>query len=158
MSHCSLDPAKDGLITSNAAYAAKVIAANANVQTTITQGAALVLGKTALTAAIERSILTSVGKKYAKAYPVAPAARRRLLQASPSTAATVDLTNPTVVADLLTQSIAAAQASGAITAAAAATAQSSVAIVSAAVANINAAVSKPRCSVSLLEIAPISRR
>ena len=134
-----LDPTNYGLGASgaNAAYAAGVIAANANIQTSITQGAALLLGKAALTLAVERSILTSVAKKFIKSAP--KASRRRLQQSS--SASVVDLTNPTVVADLLTQAIATAQASGAITAAAASAAQSSVSAVAAAVSNINAAVS-----------------
>ena len=139
----SLDPTNYGLSTSNAAYAASVIAANANLQTTLTQGTSLISGK-ALTASAERAVLTSIAKKYIKSAPKAPS--RRLLQSS--SIADVDLTNSTVVADLLTQSIATAQASGAITAAAAATAQSSVAVVAAAVSNVNTAVSHSCYSVA----------
>ena len=137
----SLDPTNYGLTgsTSNTAYATSVIAANANIQTTLTQGIALILGKAALTPVAERAVLTSLAKKFIKS---APKTSRRLLQSS-GTATAVDLTNSTVVADLLAQSITAAQASGAITAAAAATAQSSVAVVAAAVSNVNAAVSRP---------------
>ena len=133
-----LDPTSYGLGNSGtkAAYAASVVAANANTQTTIAQGVALISGKT-LTAAAERAVLSSIAKKFIKSAP--KASRRRLLQALSAT--TVDLTNSTVVADLLTQAIATAQASGAITAAAAATAQSSVSVVAAAVSNVNAAVS-----------------
>ena len=134
----SLDPTNYGLSgsTSNTVYAASVIAANANVQTTLSQGVALLAGA-ALTPAVERAILTSLAKKFIKS---APKTSRRLLQSS-GTATAVDLTNSTVVADLLTQSIASAQASGAITFAAAATAQSSVTLVAVAISNINTAVS-----------------
>ena len=138
-----LDPANYGLGSSGsrAAYAASVIAANTYIQTIVTQGIALVSGAAA-TAAAERAVLTALAKKYIKSAPKAPASRR-LLQASTSgSAGTVDLSNSTVVADLLTQTIAAAQASGDITPAAAATAQSSVAVVAAAVSNINSAVSR----------------
>ena len=134
----SLDPTNYGLTSTgaNAAYAASVVAASANIQTTLTQGIALISGAVT-TAAAERAVLSSIAKKFIKSAP--KASRRRLLQALSAT--TVDLTNSTVVADLLTQAIATAQASGAITAAAAATAQSSVSVVAAAVSNVNAAVS-----------------
>ena len=137
----SLDPVKDGTGSSGskAAYAL-AIAANTLLQTTITQGIALI-GKST-TAAAERAVLTSIAKKYIKAAPSSAARRRRQLQASSTS--TVDLTNSTVVADLLTQAIVTAQVSGAITGAVAATAQSSVAVVAAAVSNINTAVSSCR--------------
>ena len=145
----SLDPTNYGLTSTgaNAAYAASVVAANANIQTTLTQGVALISGKI-LTAAAERAVLASVAKKYIKSAPKASVISRRRLQQASSTS-TVDLTNSTVVADLLTQAIATAQASGAISAVAAATAQSSVAVVAVAVSNINAAVG-PVC------VSPIS--
>ena len=120
---------------------ALVIAANTLLQTTITQGIALLASK-ATTAAAERAVLTAIAKKYIKAAPSPASSRRRLQQAS-SSSGTVDLTNSTAVADLLTQAIATAQASGDITAASAASALSSVAAVAAAVANINSAVRLP---------------
>ena len=120
-----------------------MIAANAYIQTIVTQGIALV-SSAAATAAAERAVLTALAKKFIKSAPKATASRR-LLQSFSSTGA-VDLTNSTVVADLLTQAIATAQASGDITAAAAASAQTSVLVVAAAVANVNTAV---RCRARL---------